>query len=360
MNNKPFKGLLVIELATVLAGPAVGMFFAELGAEVIKIENPLTGGDVTRAWRLSSETNAENISAYYHSVNWNKEVIYKNLKEEEDKNSVDDLIKKADIVISNFRNSAARKLGYDYQRLKAINPEIILGEITAYGNNSSRPGFDALIQAEAGWMHMNGDKDGPPVKMPVALIDILAAHQLKEGLLVALLKKYKTQKGSRVSVSLYDTAIASLANQASNFLNLNVIPERKGSLHPNIAPYGEVINCADGTPLLLAVGTEAQFVSLCKILNLDGLAHDKRFADNASRVINRTELHQKLSAAATQIPSETLLKNAKEEDVPLGPINNLSQVFSDEKAQALILTQKEDDGSISQRVKTTVFEVSNE
>lgn len=358
MSRAVFSNLKVIELSSVLAGPAVGMFFAELGAKVIKVENLITGGDVTRTWKLPTEDKDKNISAYYHSINWNKQSLFKNLKDPQDKKEVYDLIATADIVISNFRPAPAKKLGFDYESLKAINPTLIFGLITAYGEEDERPGFDALIQAETGWMHMNGSKDGPPIKMPVALMDIIAAHHLKEGILVALIQKLKNKIGAKVSVSLYDAAVASLANQASNWLNLNHNPQRKGSLHPNIAPYGEIITTKEGIPLLLAIGNQKQFENLCKILGCPEVLNDSRFRDNTQRVTNRIALLTLLQASADSMSAKDIIAQANKFSVPLGPINDLKTVFADSKAQALILENLEADGSTSKRVKTAVFKIS--
>jgi len=201
-----FKDLVVVELASVLAGPAVGMFFAELGAKVIKIENKKTNGDVTRNWKLAKEDARDEFSAYYHSINWGKEKMMLDLGSEEDYKRVIELVKTADIVISNFKADSAIKLKMDYESLKHYNPTIIYASVSAYGDHNPAPGFDAMIQAETGWVHMTGEKNGAPVKMPVALIDILAAHQLKQGVLIALLKRQKTGEGSYVSISLFDAS----------------------------------------------------------------------------------------------------------------------------------------------------------
>ena len=262
----------VVELASVLAGPAVGMFFAELGAEVIKIENKTTGGDVTRSWKLPSEDPAAPASAYYASVNWGKTVWMCDLQHAEDRDRVLQAIDQADVVISNFRPDAAQKLGMSYPQLSARNPRLLFGQITGFGDDDPLPAFDVVLQAEAGFLYMSGHPGGAPAKMPVALIDLLAAHQLKEGLLLALLERSQTGKGSKVSVSLYHAALASLANQATNWLIAGKIPQRMGTLHPNIAPYGELFACKDGGQIVLAVGNDRQFQQLCKTLKLDVLA----------------------------------------------------------------------------------------
>jgi len=214
-----FKDLMVVELASVLAGPDVGMFFAEMGARVIKIENKTTNGDVTRQWRTASEkSNQENISAYFSSVNWNKEHLFLDLKQANDKKQVTDLLKDASIVIANFKPGDAEKFSLDYHSIKQINPTIIYGEINGFGEADNRVAYDVVLQAETGFMAMNGTASSGPLKMPLAMIDVLAAHQLKEGILVALLNKTQSGKGAYVQVALYDAALSSLKNQATNWL----------------------------------------------------------------------------------------------------------------------------------------------
>ena len=287
-----FKDLKVVELANVLAGPAVGMFFAELGAEVIKIENKLTGGDITRSWKLPVEDKKLKTSAYFASVNWNKKSIFLDLNYKKDKQKVYDLICDADIVITNYKKGDDKKLGMDYATLCKINPKIIYAHISGYGENSNRTAYDLVLQAETGFMFMNGTPTSGPVKMPVAIIDLMAAHQLKEGILLALINKMKTGKGSKVTVSLFDSAIASLANQASNYLMANHNPEPIGSLHPNIAPYGEIFTTKDKRQIVLAIGSDKQFQRLCEILNLKEVAFNVKFSTNSERVKNRIELFE--------------------------------------------------------------------
>ncbi|MFT4524040.1 MAG: crotonobetainyl-CoA:carnitine CoA-transferase CaiB-like acyl-CoA transferase [Bacteroidia bacterium] len=355
--NETFKGLRVIELATVLAGPTVGMFFAELGAEVIKIENPRLGGDITRKWKLGSEDSEKDYSAYFCSVNWGKQHVFADLKTEEGKQQVHNLVKDADIVLSNFRAGDDVKLQMDPEMLLAIKPDLIIGKISGYGNESSRPAFDVVLQAEAGYMFMNGQPGSDPSKMPVALIDVLAAHQLKEALLIALLHKEKTGNGSVVSVSLFDAAVSALTNQASNWLMAGHIPKQMGSLHPNIAPYGEILTCADGTRIVLAIGSAGQLLGLCSVLNLLELISDQRFATEQSRVENREELFKLLSAKASKINGKDLLDQFLKEGVPAGEIRNMEQVFEQEAAQKLVKEEIMSDGTISNRVSDIAFKI---
>ena len=358
-HNTIFQGLKVLELSSVLAGPAVGMFFAELGAEVIKVENNRTGGDVTRSWKTSAENPDSATSAYYHSVNWNKETYHLDLSDEKDRNSVHNWLKTTDIVIANFKSDSAKKLGMDYASLKAINPAVIYGSISAYGKDDPRPGFDVSMQAETGWVYMNGDEDGPPTKMPVALIDILAAHQLKEGLLIALLNRLKSggKKGSEVHVSLFDASIASLANQASNWLNLGLLPQRKGSKHPNIAPYGDILTTQEGIQVMLTCGTQKQFEVLCETLELRQLTTDPKFAKNADRLKNRSKLVEKLQVQLVSKRFKDLEARNEHLRAVMVPIQNLEQVFQYPEAQRMILAQTEADGTVSKRVSTLAFRI---
>ena len=355
--NKVFEGLKVIELASVLAGPAVGMFFSELGARVIKIENKNTNGDVTRGWKLSGESKDRNYSSYYCSVNWNKEVLMLNLKSEEDKQELYALIRGADIVIANYQPGSAEKLGVDYKTLQAINPRIIYANLTSFGPENKRPAFDIVLQAETGFLFMNGEKGRDPVRMPVALIDILAAHQLKEGILIALLKRYRTGEGSLVTSSLYESAIAALANQATNWLMEKHIPQRMGSQHPNIAPYGDIFFTSDMKPLVLAIGTEQQFINLCKILKLSELTEIDAFATNARRVENRASLNKALKEPILKSDSQELIEALTAAKVPAGLIRNMQEVFENPMADKMILEEMKEDGVNSYRVKTVAFEV---
>ena len=358
MNQSEFfKDLIVVELASVLAGPAVGMFFAELGARVIKVENKKTGGDVTRKWRLPTEDKKAKISAYYASVNYQKEVIFADLTDAKEKAEILDLIAKADIVISNYRPASARKMGFDAETLRKRNPRLIFAELTGYGADDPRPAFDVVLQAEAGFLYMNGEPDGQPVKMPVALIDILAAHQLKEGILLALLNRTRTKKGAFVTTSLLESAISSLANQATNWLMVNHIPQKMGTMHPNIAPYGDIFICADQKPLILAIGTEKQFISLCEVLNVKDLSKNVRFSTNTERVKNRVELKSILLPIFAKEERDIWLQKLYKKSVPVGSIRNMQEVFSDEKAQQMILEEMQE-GILTRRVKTVAFKIT--
>lgn len=354
--SKFFEGLKVVELASVLAGPAVGMFFAELGAEVIKVENPLTGGDVTRRWKLPNESPDAALSAYYCCVNYQKKVRFINLKTTEGQAEVYALAKEADIVISNYTGRDAGKLGMSYEALARLNPRLIYAHLTAFGEEVERPAFDVVLQAEAGYLFMSGEPGREPSKMPVALIDILAAHQLKEGILLALLRRQQTGQGAYVSTSLLESAVASLANQATNWLMAGFIPQPMGSQHPNIAPYGDIFLTQDRKALVIAAGTERQFQTLCRVLQLAGLPEDERFSTNARRVKNREALNAVLSSSFLKYTRQEALDILLEAKVPVGCIRNMEEVFEQPRARAMVLEELLPGGERTKRVKTIAFQ----
>ncbi len=354
MKQDFFKNLKIIELANVLAGPAVGMFFSELGANVLKIENKLTNGDVTRTWRLASETNPKNNSAYFSSVNWNKKSLFLDFTKETDRQLTYLQIKTADIVITNYKPGDDIKLGMDYKSLKKINPNIIYAHITGFGSKSKRTAYDLVLQAETGFMYMNGTPTSGPIKMPVALIDVLASHQCKEAILVALLNKEKTKKGAYIQVSLHDTAIASLANQASNWLMAKHNPEPIGSLHPNIAPYGELFYTKNKKQITFAIGNNKQFKQLCTIIDKPELALNKKYSDNISRIKNRTSLFEILKKEIIKHNSKILMNKLLSVDVPAAIVNSVKDVFEKPENKKMILTEKTNN---SKRVKTVAFDI---
>ncbi|MEY3236135.1 MAG: hypothetical protein RI883_236 [Bacteroidota bacterium] len=348
-----FDSLKVIDLSTVLAGPSVATFFAELGAEVLKIENTSIP-DVTRSWKLPIEDKNSTVSAYFSSINYKKKYIQLNLKEKADYQIFLEIIKDADILISNFKKGDEEKLNIQDATLRSINPKLIIGKINGFGTKSDRVAYDLILQAETGFMSMNGTENSGPVKMPVAFIDVLAGHQLKEGLLLALLQREKTGIAKSVSVSLYDAAVCSLVNQASNYLMGNQIPKRIGSLHPNIAPYGETFTTKEGDLITFAIGNDVHFMKLCSFLNLPEIPNDIRFITNALRVKNRKGLQKILQEKIQEIPTDVILNKMLSENVPAGKIKNLEEVFSNADAQNLI-REEEIEGINTKRVTSIAF-----
>ncbi len=347
------EGLKVMDASTVLAGPSVGTFLAELGAEVTKIEHP-EFGDVTRSWKLVSENSASSVSNYFSSVNWGKKYMKLDLSKSEAQNRFLDLVKSADVLITNFKKGDDVKFGIQDEKLHRLNPRLIHGKISGFGDESDRVAYDLILQAESGMMFMNGQNDGPPTKMPVAFIDVIAAHHLKEGLLLALYNREKMGIGATISVSLYDAALASLANQASNYLMSGEIPKRMGSLHPNIAPYGEIFSTSDEAQICFAIGSDKHFHLLCAFLNLDKIPADSRFITNKNRVENRTILAEILQNKIKNLSSDSILKAMENQHVPCGKIKNLAEVFQAQTAQDLVLEEKID-GQETKRVRSTIF-----
>lgn len=330
-----FGNIKIIEFASVLAGPLAGSFFAELGAEVIKVENKNTGGDVTRGWLLPTENRENPQSAYYCAANFGKKVVYFDLKDRADHTSVMELIRLADVVIINFKAGDAEKLGLDYDSLGAVNPQIIYASLTGFGGQDSRPAFDVVLQAETGFMSMNGEPGRPPIKMPVALIDILAAHHLKEAILCALIQRMQSGKGKYIEISLYESALASLANQATNWLMAKHIAQPMGTKHPNIAPYGDMFLTADDKYLVFAIGTDRQFKNLCDLLGISMGG----FETNAQRVQKRDTLNQILSPIIQAKASTHWSSLFRKHQIPYGLVKNMQEVLEDPKAQASLLVE---------------------
>lgn len=351
--NDSLKGIRVIDASSVLAGPSVGTFFAELGAEVLKIEHP-THPDVTRSWKLPSEDTNSPVSAYFSSINYLKEYILLNLKKADDRQSFLKHIETADILITNFKLGDAEKFGIEDEKLLALNPRLIIGKINGYGAEDNRVAYDLILQAESGFMSMNGTPESGPVKMPVAMIDVMAAHHLKEGILLALYEREKSGKGKSMSVSLYDAAVSSLANQASNYLMSNHVPQRIGSLHPNIAPYGELFQTSDDCTITFAIGSDDHFEKLCRELEADELFQDERFSSNQKRVVNRVALKDKLEPLVSSRSADSLLDALQTANVPAGKIQNLQEVFSSDKAKSLI-REEVISGVPTKRVTSVVF-----
>ncbi|MEL6256110.1 MAG: CaiB/BaiF CoA-transferase family protein [Bacteroidota bacterium] len=329
-----FSEVRVIELANVLAGPSVGMFFAELGAEIIKVENIKTRGDVTRSWRLPEETKEGDISAYFTSINWGKKSIALDLTKEKGREIVYQLVRGADMVISSYLPGKDKKLGVDAESLRKIKEDLIIGEISGYGPGVQQAAFDAIIQAEAGFIYMNGD-ERQTHKMPVALMDVMAGHQLKQAMLVAYIHKLKTGKGSIVHSSLLKSGISALVNQASNYLNEGHIPKPIGSEHPNIVPYGTQYACNDGSHIILAIGNDLQFERLCK--QCLGVEVPKEFQRNEQRVEHRASVHKFLSQLISQESPITLLEKISKQKIPASRVRNLEDVFSDKLSKDIVL-----------------------
>jgi crotonobetainyl-CoA:carnitine CoA-transferase CaiB-like acyl-CoA transferase len=330
-----FQDLQVLDLSTVLAGPSVGTFFAELGATVIKVESP-KGGDVTRTWRLKSEDITGDISAYFASVNYKKSYLQLDFSIESDRLKLDEMIRESDIVIVNFKEGDDTKFRLSPGDVQAVNPAIIYASLKGFASNANRIAYDVVLQAECGFMFMNGNQKSGPLKMPVALIDVLAAHQMKEGILCALINRLKTGRGSLVRVTLEESALSALMNQASNYLMAGHIAQPEGSLHPNISPYGETFTCSDFKQIVLAIGSQQQFEKLCECTSLQHLLEEKRFSTNQNRVLNRSELaviiQEKLKQECRDYWMERFIKRG----IPAGSIRSMEEIFKNDFARSMV------------------------
>ncbi len=351
---KIFEGLKVVDLSTVLAGPSVATFFAELGAQVIKVENPKTGGDVTRTWKLESEDATSNISAYFSSVNYNKEYIELDIASEEGHASLKQLIREADILITNFKHGDDVKFNLTPQQVRSINPTIIYAQLKGFNSIPERVAYDVVLQAETGYMYMNGTTVSGPVKMPVAMMDVLAAHQLKEGILCALIQKAKTGKGCVVESSLEKAGLASLVNQATNYLMGGHIAERMGSLHPNIAPYGDIFYCKDEKAIVLAVGSQKQFQKLCESLGDASIASHELYSNNQLRLANRNQLCAQLQVLFSRKTRDEWMQLFIANHIPAGAIKKMDEVMENTVAKEMFLAE-EINGVATKRLASVAF-----
>lgn len=357
-EKTPLQGLKVLELASVLAGPSVGMFFAELGATVYKIENVTTQGDVTRKWKLPNEDADTDISGYFSCVNWGKYSFAVDLCQQEGLQIIYDLAQACDIVLVSYKPGDAEKLKVDYPTLSKHNPRLIYSHITGYGLQNPRAGFDAIIQAESGFTYMNGEPDGPPTKMPVALMDVLAAHHLKEAILLALYYREKTGKGQYIEASLFKAGISSLANQATNWLVGKAIPQRMGSDHPNIVPYGTIFKTADDKEIVLAAGTDKQYQQLITMLGRPDLATDCKFEKNHGRVIHKEEIKGIIQSEILKYTRQEILELLQQKRIPAGGVFNMKEVFEVPEAEPMVLKANQN-GTQIQGVRSIAFSTTD-
>jgi crotonobetainyl-CoA:carnitine CoA-transferase CaiB-like acyl-CoA transferase len=288
-------------------------------------------------------------------VNWGKKSISIDISNEEGLNIIYSLTRVCDIILVSYKPGDAEKLKVDYKTLNKWNNRIIYAQVTGYGQNNPRSGYDAIIQAESGFTYMNGEQGGQPVKMPVALMDILAGHQLKEAILLALFTRERAGKGSYVETSLIKSGVSALANQAANWLVGNTIPGRMGSDHPNIVPYGTIYYSRDNKPVVLAIGNDNQFADLCSILGNIDLSKDERFSENFYRVKNRFELNQILQKLISAVDREELIKELDKKNVPAGGVFDMKEVFEQPEAAELIMEGKMDNEKTLKGMRTVAF-----
>jgi len=328
MAELPLKGLRVIELARILAGPWAGQTLADLGAEVIKVESRM--GDDTRTWgppfvKTGDETNA----AYYHSCNRGKQSVSLDFKDDADLQKLKDLIATSDILIENFKVGGLDKYGLDYNTLHNDYQSLIYCSITGFGQTgpyAKRAGYDFLMQGMSGLMSITGEPEGQPQKVGVAVTDIFTGLYAVIAVQAALRSRDTSGVGQHIDLSLLDVATATTANQAMNYLTTGISPNRKGNNHPNIVPYCAV-STKDGH-IILAVGNDNQFENFSKIFDADWYQKDK-FSTNPARLKNRDELLNLIEKNTRNFSSLTLLSECEKFGVPAGPINTLEEVFND-------------------------------
>ena len=317
--------LHVLDFSRVLAGPLSTMLLADLGASVVKVERPGRGDD-TRAWGPPFDEDGE--ATYFLAVNRNKRSIALDLQDPADLGRARELAAGADVLVENFRPGVMDRLGLGYEELRAHNPRLIYCSITGFGagRGAALPGYDLLVQAVGGLMSITGDPNGEPQKVGVALVDVIAGLFTTVGILAALRHRERTGRGQRVEVDLLSSLLAALVNQGSAYTAARVVAGRMGNAHPSIAPY-ELFAAGDGD-MVLAVGNDRQFASLCDALGTPELATDERFATNVQRVAHRGELRALLEQALARRPVAEWVEVLSEAGVPAGRVNDIAGAFA--------------------------------
>lgn len=335
-QGAPLRGLRVVELARILAGPWMGQTLADLGADVIKVESP--EGDDTRRWGppfVKNSDGSDADAAYFHCCNRGKRSVIADFNSADDLGFVGKLIERADVVIENFKCGGLAKYGLDYPTLVRRNARLVYCSVTGFGQTgpyAARAGYDAMIQGMSGIMDLTGDPAGEPQKIGVAFADIFTGVYGVVAIQAALAERERTGRGQHIDMALFDVMVSVLANQALNYLVGGVTPHRLGNTHPNIVPY-QLFEVQDGR-VMIAVGNDGQFRRLCAVLGLMELASEQRFATNAGRVREREQLIARLSSALKARRRDELLQALEAVGVPAGPINALNEVFADPQVLA--------------------------
>lgn len=331
-------GIKVLDLSRILAGPSATQLLGDLGADVVKVERPEEGDD-TRKWGPpyieDTAGNPTKESAYYLSANRNKRSIAVDLASDEGRSLIHELLQHADVLVENYKVGGLARYGLSYQQLKEQYPRLIYCSITGFGQTgpyAERPGYDFLIQGMGGIMSLTGEPDGQPMKVGVGIADVMTGMYATVGILAALQYRATHGRGQHIDVSLLDSQIAWLVNGATNYLADGVLPQRLGNGHPNIVPY-QVFDTAD-SPMILAVGNDAQFERFCKVADLVHLASDERSRTNPARVANRRAVCERIAAALRTRARSEWLAALEEAGVPCGPVNSLEDVFNDPHVKA--------------------------
>jgi crotonobetainyl-CoA:carnitine CoA-transferase CaiB-like acyl-CoA transferase len=326
----PLSGIRVLDLSRVLAGPMCGMVLGDFGAEVIKVEHPERGDD-TRDWGLRV---GKTETAYFNSMNRNKRSITLDLQKPEAVQIVLDLARQSDVVIQNFKFGGAEKMGLGYAQLKAVRPELIYCSISGYdrtGPEAARPGYDLVVQGEAGLMAMNGNPDQPPLKFGVAAVDMFTGMYAAQAILAALFDRQKTGRGRHIEMALFDCGLMITAYCGLEAMLLQKDPPRYGNAHPSIVPYG-VFDAEDG-PLVITVGTNVQFERFCRaVIERPDLADDERFKTNLGRGRHRVALMSEVLRELGCRSRQLLLQRLKDAGIPCGEVLGLYEALTSERA----------------------------
>jgi formyl-CoA transferase/CoA:oxalate CoA-transferase len=317
--------VVVLDLTRVMSGPYCSMMLADMGARVIKIEHPSRGDD-TRHWGPPFQAGE---SAYFLSVNRNKESVALDFSSADGRSVLDRLLTKADVVMENFRPGVAARLGLDYASLSRVDPRLIYCSISGFGQTGPRaqePGYDAVAQAEGGLMSITGLPDGPPIRPGLPIADLVSGMFAASGILAALFSREQTGRGQAVDVALLDSIAGILTYQAAAYFATGVAPRRLGNRHATIAPY-DIFTASDGE-FILAVGNDAQFQRCCEAMGLEDLGRDPRFVSNSDRVARYDELHGILTTRFRTATRAAWLERLSAASVPCGPVHDIKEFFS--------------------------------
>ena len=331
-TKPPLSGIRIADFSRVLAGPLCTMILADLGADVIKVERPGSGDD-TRAW---GPPFVGEDAAYFLSLNRNKRSIALDLQTPEGVGIARRLAARSDVIVENFRPGLMRRFGLDHESLVAENPRLVYCSIVAFGEDEaeSKPGYDIIVQAMSGLMSITGEREGPPVKVGVALLDVITGLYAANGIQAALLERANTGRGQRLSVSLFGSSVAAMVNQAANYLLGGIVPGPIGTEHPNIVPY-QVFQAQD-KPFVLAAGNDRLYQRTCEAIERPELGTDERFTTNEKRVENRTTLVPMLQAAFSERTAAEWLGRLEERAVPCAPVSRMDEVFASPEGSEMI------------------------
>ena len=327
----PLEGVRVLDLSRVFAGPLCGQVLADFGADVIKVEHPGRGDD-TRDWGMRI---GKTETTYYNSMNRNKRSITVDLQTPEGVKIIRDLLPQCDVVVQNFKTGGAEKLGLGYEQLKAIKPDLIYCSVAGYdssGPEAKRPGYDLVIQGEAGLMAINGDASQPPLKFGVAAVDMMTGMYAAQAVLAALFRRERTGKGRHIEMALYDCGLMITGYYGLDAMLLGHDPQRYGNAHPSIVPYG-MFEAQDG-PLIIAVGNNSQFDKFCRqVVMRPDIVEDPRYATNVERARNRLTLLPQMKALIASFPRDVLLERLSAAGIPCGRVAGLHEALTSERTR---------------------------